>query len=225
MKDTSRNGFTTTSEEQSERSRSFVVRAQSQQIPSFVRTEHAQKKGFTIVELLVVVSIIAILSTIVMVNISSAREKARDAQRNAEIEQIALTLETFRHTHGHFPCEVADADCPGQTVDANFGTTGVIGEAIYGGEYSGITTLLSEFLSSVPHDPLGPGDSQYKYYYDGNQWCGGQAKNQAVLAVIKMEDEEKGNADDTICDSWGGEGGIGGAGSYMIVLGPTSDYE
>ena len=91
--------------------------------------------GFTFIELLVVVAIIAILSAIIIANVSNVRTKARDAQRIAEIEQIALALETFRKTYGHFPCEVADADCPGQTVDANFGTTGVIGEAIYGGEY------------------------------------------------------------------------------------------
>ncbi len=46
------------------------------------------KKGFTLIELMVVISIIAILATVVMVTMQSARERAEDTARMAAVSQI-----------------------------------------------------------------------------------------------------------------------------------------
>lgn len=45
-------------------------------------------KGFTLVELLVVIAIIGILSTVAVINLNSAREKARSASVQAALSQI-----------------------------------------------------------------------------------------------------------------------------------------
>ncbi len=50
-------------------------------------------RGFTLVELLVVITIIGVLATVVMVSLNSARVKARDIKRIADVRQIALALE------------------------------------------------------------------------------------------------------------------------------------
>lgn len=57
--------------------------------------KNLSKKGFTLVELLVVISIIGLLSTIAVVSLGSARTKARDAKRIADVKQISTSLEQY----------------------------------------------------------------------------------------------------------------------------------
>ena len=47
-------------------------------------------KAFTIIELLVVISIIGILATIVLASLSTSRAKGRDARRVADMKSIQL---------------------------------------------------------------------------------------------------------------------------------------
>ena len=62
-----------------------------------------KKTGFTLVELLVVISIISILAALLMPAIQAAREAARRTQCLSNQRQVAFALQNFEHTRGSFP--------------------------------------------------------------------------------------------------------------------------
>lgn len=58
-------------------------------------------KGFTIVELMVVIVVIAILASIVIVAYNTAQPAARDAERKADLHSIAEAIALYRQKYGN----------------------------------------------------------------------------------------------------------------------------
>jgi len=56
------------------------------------------RRGFTIVELIITITIMGILLTLAVVNVSSTQVNARDDERKADIEAIASNIEAYYST-------------------------------------------------------------------------------------------------------------------------------
>lgn len=74
-------------------------------------------KGFSLVELLIVMVIIAILSALSIFALQGARESGRDAQRKADIEAIRSALEIYKADCNSYPASLPvsgslTASCP-----------------------------------------------------------------------------------------------------------------
>lgn len=60
-----------------------------------------KQRGFTVIELLVVIVVMAILLVLAVVNVRSTQVQARDDERHADISNISTVLESFYGTtHG-----------------------------------------------------------------------------------------------------------------------------
>ena len=62
-----------------------------------------RNKGFTLVELMVVMAVVGILAGLTLTAFFGARKTARDGQRKADLEQIRSALEMYRTDEGSYP--------------------------------------------------------------------------------------------------------------------------
>ncbi len=61
------------------------------------------KKGFTLIEILVVVTIIVLLTAVAVISYSTFLKQARDAKRKTDLGQISAALEMFRSNNDTYP--------------------------------------------------------------------------------------------------------------------------
>ncbi len=69
----------------------------------FNRGARRDSKGFTLVELLVVIVVIGIISTLVIILFGDAQQKARDAKRASDISAVARIVESYYAINGTYP--------------------------------------------------------------------------------------------------------------------------
>jgi prepilin-type N-terminal cleavage/methylation domain-containing protein len=62
-----------------------------------------KSKGFSLVELIVVITIIAVITAIGTVSFAGSNKKARDSKRLADLERIRMALEVVRQVGNTYP--------------------------------------------------------------------------------------------------------------------------
>lgn len=69
-----------------------------------------KNKGFTFVEVMLVVTILAVISTLVLTSVQYVRISGRDARRISDINQIRNALNLYYSKYSQYPTEIT----PGQ---------------------------------------------------------------------------------------------------------------
>jgi prepilin-type N-terminal cleavage/methylation domain-containing protein len=119
-----------------------------------------KKLGFTLVELMVVVSIIGILASIVYANFTGARAAARDDIRKSALKELQLAVELYKAQYGTYPAQ----GCGSYPTYAGRGTHPSWG--CTADEY--ITGLVPDFIAALPSDPISEDIDGYGYMYLSN---------------------------------------------------------
>lgn len=100
-----------------------------------------QQLGFTMIELLVVTTIIIVLTAIGLVSYTSANRNARNGKRKADLEMVRQALVLYRTDNGSYPS---------------------------GSVFNNMMTTISDYTSATTvTDPKNEGVYVYSYTSDG----------------------------------------------------------
>jgi prepilin-type N-terminal cleavage/methylation domain-containing protein len=124
----------------------------------------AGSRGFTLIEILIVVAIIAILASVVLVGLGPTQQAGRDSRRLSDLSETQNGLELYYNKCGYYPGTAAPTSCG--TYSAN-------------NSWSGMSTALTGSaigISNVPNDP-----SAGKTYQYGTDAAGDTYVIQATL--------------------------------------------
>lgn len=94
----------------------------------------SRARAFTLIELLIVITIIGILAVALVPRLIAGTGKARDAAREANLQQIATALEMYNSDNGSYP--TITGSCTGGTGSGTL--------AAY---------LVPSYMSAIPTDP------------------------------------------------------------------------
>lgn len=66
------------------------------------------KRGFTLIELMVAVGIVGLLLTVLLFSVSQSRARARDAERLADVKRLQVAIELYYDREREFPAALED---------------------------------------------------------------------------------------------------------------------
>lgn len=120
-----------------------------------------RSRGFTIVELLIVVTIIALLASLVVASVANSQARARDAKRKTDIKAIAKALDM------HYADKSSYTLPENMCTDSSIGGQGGCGDSPGEGEWdpnSDLRDMVTENrLKELPKDPLNNAEFYYTY--------------------------------------------------------------
>lgn len=125
-------------------------------------SERRESKGFTLVELLVVITIIAILSVIGLTIYTSTLKSARDARRLADLRDLKNALEQYYAQNQQYPVTAQGINCSFCINDIAPPNNGLCGGTRF-------SDKIAPYVSSLVHDPSysvdSCGDYDQNYLY------------------------------------------------------------
>lgn len=118
-------------------------------------------QAFTLVELMVVVAIIGILTSIVYANFGQARATSRDEVRKTAVKDLELAIKLYKAQNGTYPTQGCG------TVGTQFAGPGTETHAWAASCANYILGLTPDFIAELPTDPRSE-DGGVGFFYRSN---------------------------------------------------------
>jgi prepilin-type N-terminal cleavage/methylation domain-containing protein len=133
-------------------------------------------KGFTLIEILVVISIIGFVAAAAMYTVTNTRMKSRDTKRLADMKTITKALEIYYDKYAAYP--VANGwknDCSGSSAFEN-----------------ALQLLVDEdILNPIPKDPNNPNNTGLQCYWYSTENtsppCPSVDNNRGYILAFQLE--------------------------------------
>lgn len=159
-------------------------------------------KGFTLVELLVVMAIISFLSVGAFAGLSYGLRQSRDVQKKKLVDLAHTAIQAYYSDNARYPKGADGNDCPGTTFTATpsgniwrycsgafprtDGTVSSQGYLIKQGGTGGVKDYLEgEWPTSNNNADPGASDQFIRYYYSSGTTTGGSALKFAVCTTLE----------------------------------------
>lgn len=159
-------------------------------------------KGFTLVELLIVIVVIGILAAITLVAYNGVQQKARDASRQSALNTIEKGLEMYYIANGSYP---SSGNSPSTAMSSGVWLT--TADTSWGV----LAAALKPYITPLPSDPTStPGQSvltatgnvfDFAYYSNSTGYYCGAGDNQMYVLAFKLESGAQENTIHTACTS------------------------
>lgn len=124
------------------------------------------KKGFTLIELVIVVAIIGLLAAAVAVGFGRQQAKSRDARRIADIKTAQTAIESYISEKGDLPASASEI-CAWDVSSMPTGSPDFMSFLITSGY---LQKNLTDPTNEVPINSNCEGARSYYYRYSGNYY-------------------------------------------------------
>lgn len=125
-----------------------------------------KKRAFTLVELLVTISIIGILATLIGINLTGAQAKSRDTKRKSDLSMIMSAMVMYASDHGgEFPATDGSIYSTSNATDptvCQLDGEGHVIEAVHCNLHA--TLVQYGYIERLPNDPKATNTDVYTGY-------------------------------------------------------------
>lgn len=125
-----------------------------------------KNRGFTLIEIIIVVAILAVLMILALSLVPRQLEKARDGERKGDLQKIKIAFEDYYNDNGCYPSATVLQNCGG---------------------VSPVSHELSPYLQKIPCDPKD--QSYYLYLPHDNSGGAGTCDGFRVWANLEKNDD------------------------------------
>ncbi len=175
-----------------------------------MKTRNLTKKGFTLIELMIVITVIAILAAIVLFGLGAAQRNARDVQRAQIMRGVQTALQAQASTNGSGAYLSNAAAAPGLNCTNGTGCWGPMTTALT--SFIGTGGLVDPGCGSGTQDMVGvvggepptstgcaAGSVQYMYFYGANPAISGVSTCPNVTGKYVLVLKKEGGGYQTFC--------------------------